>query len=278
MADTEGDFNIFVGTETGLLKGVSVNPKSNIAKNFHNLKNGLSREEEITCMSWGDQNEILLGLRNQTVKIFDTSDKCFVGNIDVSSQGQENFGPLRGVDRVDGAILTAAESGTVTLWRDPAENRLSFNTIDVELNSSGKLKKNDFETEEAREKHLVTLKAGRSLCKLRTNKMQKNLIATGGKENDVQLWDLNRPEEPVFRAKNVKPDFLELRVPVWVNDLCFPDPEKVHSLATVNRHGQIRLYDTRKSSERRRPIMELTFPDETLTAICPVPNPNQVGV
>ena len=30
------------------------------------------------------------------------------------------------------------------------------------------------------------------------------LIATGGKENDLKIWDGNKPEKPVFQAKNVK--------------------------------------------------------------------------
>ena len=52
------------------------------------------------------------------------------------------------------------------------------------------------------------------------------------------------PDSPVFRAKNVKPDFLELRVPVWVNDLCFPDalePGNIESILQVAAEGGKRL-------------------------------------
>ena len=58
------DFNIFVGAETGLLKGVCIDPKLNLAKNFSNM-HSLERKHEITAMSWGndeEQNEILLGI------------------------------------------------------------------------------------------------------------------------------------------------------------------------------------------------------------------------
>ena len=72
-------------------------------------------------------------------------------------------------------------------------DRISFNTINVEVESSGKLKKNAFDTEEERHKHLVTLKAGRQLCRMRPSPADSNIIATGGKENDIQVWDLNRP-------------------------------------------------------------------------------------
>jgi hypothetical protein len=69
----------------------------------------------------------------------------------------------------------------------------------------------------------------------------KTQIATGGKENRLQLWDVCRPDaSPVFAAKNVKPDTLQLRVPVWVTDICFPDALSPSSVATVSRYGHIR--------------------------------------
>ena len=65
-------------------------------------------------------------------------------------------------------------------------------------------------------------------------------VATGGKENDLKVWDGNKPEKPVFQAKNVNQntfskntylflfsryqvqnDWLDLRVPVWVSQVCF---------------------------------------------------------
>ena len=67
--DAEVDFNVFVGAETGILKGVNVHSKGNIVKNFHNLKS-LDKQFEITCASFGDgEGEILMGLRNQSVKV-----------------------------------------------------------------------------------------------------------------------------------------------------------------------------------------------------------------
>ena len=38
---------------------------------------------------------------------------------------------------------------------------------------------------------------------MRQNPFEKHLYATGGEENDLKLWDLNRPGEAVFKAKNV---------------------------------------------------------------------------
>ena len=76
------DFNVFVGAETGILKGVNVNQKATISKNFHNLSN-LQKDFEITCMSFGEsENEILLGLRNQTVKVYDVQFRSFSQSLD----------------------------------------------------------------------------------------------------------------------------------------------------------------------------------------------------
>jgi hypothetical protein len=36
--EAQMDFNVFVGAETGILKGINVNRKTNICKNFHNIK------------------------------------------------------------------------------------------------------------------------------------------------------------------------------------------------------------------------------------------------
>ena len=78
----ELDFNVFVGAETGILKGINVNKKATITKNFHNLSK-LEKEFEITCLSFGEsENEILLGLRNQTVKVYDVQYRSFSQSLD----------------------------------------------------------------------------------------------------------------------------------------------------------------------------------------------------
>ena len=55
-----------------------------------------------------------------------------------------------------------------------------------------------------------------------------NLFALGGRENDLQIWDLNQ-KKCIWKAKNVKHDTLSLRVPIWVTDLAYvnQDPNKI---------------------------------------------------
>ena len=105
-----------------------------------------------------------------------------------------------------------------------------------------------------REKHKVQMRAGKNLSRMRQNTFDKKIIGVGGKEVELQVWDLTRPDIYLFRAKNVKPDNLCLRQEVWVSDLSFTSKDTV---AVCSKHGQIRLYDMR--TEKRRPVMELSW-------------------
>ena len=44
---------------------------------------------------------------------------------------------------------------------------------------------------------------GSPLSAVRQNPLCASQVGTGGQKNDLKVWDLNRPEEPIFRAKNV---------------------------------------------------------------------------
>ena len=83
----------------------------------------------------------------------------------------------------------------------------------------GKLKKSSDLSEEERTKHCVKLSEGKELSRMRQCNFSKNIVGVGGKEVELQLWDLNKVEEPLFRSKNVKQDMLCLRQPVWISDL-----------------------------------------------------------
>lgn len=64
-------------------------------------------------------------------------------------------------------------------------------------------------------------------------------IFTGGNENDLKLWRIGETE-PVFQAKNLPNDWLQLRQPVWVADLCFLPASGGAVVATCSRYGYVR--------------------------------------
>ena len=47
------------------------------------------------------------------------------------------------------------------------------------------------------------IKVGDNIARMRQNPFQLSQVATGGEENTLKLWDLNKPNQPVFKAKNV---------------------------------------------------------------------------
>merc|ERR1719509_306041 len=195
-------------------------------------------------MSYGEnEDEIMMGLRNQTVKIYEPKFKAFAECIETKA----GEGPLVGITRFDGAILTAVESGTVKFWR--YKEPFSFDPIDTEVNNSGKLKNpnNEWENEEEKLSHASELKAGRLLTRMRQDKTEKNIIATGGKENDLQVWDLNSPKEPVFRAKNVAADQLE-----WEEK---GEMEACTAIAAGTDENQVIVGSSQGKWRRARPLL-----------------------
>ncbi|XP_023650867.2 WD repeat-containing protein 74 [Paramormyrops kingsleyae] len=228
MAEKSRVCSVWVGSETGILKGVSLAKKQ--AFNFCEM-NCLSRDQEVCVLCWGDaqETEVLVGCSNGELKTFSTEKGLFT---ETRQCGQSDEGKFTGLAVADSALVTSVESGLVKVWKDGA-------TKPVEIN------------------------AGRSVCRMRQNALQRHHVATGGKENGLKVWDLERPDVPVFTAKNVRNDWLDLRVPEWVRDLAFiPDSEKI---VTCTGHHQVRVYDP--ASPQRRPVLEAQFGEYPLTAL-----------
>ena len=59
----------------------------------------LDKKDEISAMSWGDseQNDILIGTKEQNVKIYDTDFKAFASSI----PARQGSGPIVGISRYE---------------------------------------------------------------------------------------------------------------------------------------------------------------------------------
>lgn len=68
----------------------------------------------------------------------------------------------------------------------------------------------------------------------------------------------------IFKAKNVKNDHLDLRVPVWNTDLVFLSQFDFTRVAVGTRHHQIRVYDTKGA---RRPAVDVEVGDMPVVAM-----------
>ncbi|KAM4617306.1 WD repeat-containing protein 74 [Discoglossus pictus] len=228
--------HVWVGTETGILKGINLQKKQ--ATNYTEV-NSLNRGQEITALCWGDpeESEVLLGCRDGTVRVF-SAEKSKFTEIHECPGGE---GAFQGLAILDNAVITCVESGLLKVWREGAN---------------------------------VEVQVGAGVQRMRQCTAQRHQVATGGKENDLKIWDLQKPEEPIFRAKNVRNDWLDLRVPVWIRDLDFiPESDKV---VTGTSYHQVRIYDP--SCPQRRPVLEVLFDEDPITALSVAPDGRSVVV
>ncbi|CAK9810269.1 WD repeat-containing protein 74 [Anthophora quadrimaculata] len=235
------DFDIYVGGKSGVFKGVKLNKKECEMKNIQNLVS-ITDNDEVTSISWGndEEKEILLGCGvkdTRSVKVYDTECSTFT----CSFYCNIGTGSINGISRYDEAILTAVHSGEVKLWRFKEEDQ-------------------------------ILIKAGENLNKMRHSKINKDIIATGGENHKLKLFDLNRQEQ-IFLEKSLPHDWLELEVPVWISDIEFlPGTQQI---VTVGRYGHVHLYDPKA---QRRPMINLEMVNEPLTTLSIVPREKQIIV
>uniref|UniRef100_A0A224YY90 Ribosome biogenesis protein NSA1 n=1 Tax=Rhipicephalus zambeziensis TaxID=60191 RepID=A0A224YY90_9ACAR len=231
-------YHVFVGAETGLLKGV--NTEKRTFANLNSLQE-VSKSNEITCLRWKDdsESEIYAGIRSQTVKTFCPNSGICKDVFEV--KGGE--GPIKGLGVVNSNLVTCVSSGLLRVWAKDGSTQA--------------------ETE-----------VGADVFRMRQHPRKEGMVATGGKENELKLWDLENLQKPVFTAKNVRNDFLDLRVPVWVTDMDFMnDSEKI---IAITGHHQVRVYDP--NSRQRRPVVDFEFDEYPLTCLSLTPRPEQVVV
>jgi hypothetical protein len=81
-----------------------------------------------------------------------------------------------------------------------------------------------------------------------------NIFASGGNNNDVQLWDVSTGTRK-WAAKNVPHDEVRLAVPIWITAISFFSAESTcgsNVIATGTAYKHVRLYDIRV---KRQPIL-----------------------
>ncbi|KAM3717584.1 WD repeat-containing protein [Dirofilaria immitis] len=226
----------FVGASTGALKGISF--KDNAFSNVNEIASLKPKQDEITCMSWAseDQTELLTAQMDKQLRLFDTTSNSYTTLFTLGN----GSGAIKGIKRTSmGTYISAVESGELSISSPSGET-------------------------------VKELNAGNNLIVMVPNNEREGHYATGGKENPLKIWDVEKGEK-IFTAKNVRPDELQLRVPIWVNDIRFIP--KSQNVVTVTGKHQIRLYDPRT---QRRPIKELEWAEEPLTAMSLCRNEMQI--
>lgn len=100
---------------------------------------------------------------------------------------------------------------------------------------------------------------------MRVHPKYPNIFATGGDERQLCVWDISKPQTtapnsdenqlkiitPIWQAKNVPNDYLDMRVPIWITDIQWLSVESYSQLATSTAYHSIRAYDLKQ----RKPIL-----------------------
>lgn len=228
----------FVGSSTGVLKGLKMVNSTfvnyRVPKKLHDvedLQTSSTMNIPITtlCFTGEDQTEILVGRKNGQVDLFNTSTETFSQLFPIAEEDKW----IKGIHSVQNFhILTGTASGHLAVW-NPSGERLSK----------------------------PEWTAGDSLLTLQMA-CGNAIFATGGRENPLKLWNIE-DGKCIFTAKNVRPDMLELRVPVCVTNCRFIN-NSTNCVITSTENAQIRLYDTRV---QRRPTIQQTWLDEPIQAL-----------
>ena len=227
---------IWAGSELGYLK--SVDPSKNIIRNYGEL-NEEGRLRAPTTLTWSDAREegIICGTKSGLIRTFITDAETF-------SESSRECGeaPITGIIVHNESTLACNTKGSVSIWDG---NNL---TLQKEI--------------------------GDNICTVKQNKKQKNYVAFGGKENNLKLFDIEHMEKPMFIAKNVRNDSLDLRQAVWVTAIDFIDGEDCKIIVGTGHH-KVQIYDTRK---QRRPVDEVLWEENPITSISLAANGNDLIV
>ncbi|KAI8817358.1 uncharacterized protein EV422DRAFT_221645 [Fimicolochytrium jonesii] len=172
-----------------------------------------------------------------------------------------------GLHDVEGTLVACTDLGFVHIIPSPESNA-----------PTSPLPSGTFTTS-----HALTFRA-------RLHPQHTHLLATGGDECDLTIWNLaeqfpNTTTEETsttppptqltahWTSRNVKNDFLNIRVPVWITELAFLDSTATRLIVGTGHH-QIRIYDTTLA---RRPIVDITVGTHPIRslAVYPVDNASE---
>jgi ribosome biogenesis protein NSA1 len=91
-----------------------------------------------------------------------------------------------------------------------------------------------------------------------------NIASFGGRENDIEQWDMNT-NAVIWSAKNVPHDKLSLRVPIWITALDFLTLDKnPNQIVSGTGYKHVRIYDTRV---KRQPMLSMDIGDFRVTSV-----------
>lgn len=218
---------IWVGSELGSIKSVCIEKNT-----VENLTDAVEpdRTKASCVLNWTDENEtkILVGTKNGMIRTLEVESGTFEDYL----QDCEDS-PIVGLNSCGNNIISCTEKGKLSVFKE--QERISENIV------------------------------GDHIQKMKQNPFDQQFVATGGKENNLKVFDVENLDKSIFAAKNVKNDMLDLRVPIWVTDIDFINgDEKNARIITGTGDHCIKVYDPRK---QRRPVVDISWQEYPITCI-----------
>lgn len=236
---------IVSGDETGLLKVVELRRKQLLSRCGEQ-----SRSRQISHLAWLPQPGDADDIATSSSKCVSLSKAGVVEVWDTTTANRMHKCVNAGANPVllacrRGGFLTCAQDGVVRLFSQAA--------TDAAVEHAGSR----------------TFSVGPDIYAAALHR--DGSLAVGGKEHDVTVWDSEKGVE-AWRARNVMPSKLDLRVPVWVRGISFlrdvgsGDPAAVspNLLAAVSSYKHVRLYDIRAG---QRPVQSVEMGEHPFTCI-----------
>lgn len=241
QAATNQPMDVWIGSDLGIVKSSKLSTGTFLN---HGKLEGITKTDSISSMAWHGEGEsqILVGRQNGVVKCFDTSSQTLIdsGTACILDSKVVGVASLLG----DGSMCAAVgESGMLRVWT----GGLTEQTVDRTI--------------------------GDNICCMAVSSDGKHLAA-GGKENNLKVWAVDQLEEKqaAFQAKNVKNDFLNLRVPVHVTSTAFLGDDSGKVVTGTNFH-QLRMYDPKT---QKRPVLDAEWHEHPITSCAVLPDNNRV--
>ncbi|CAB3231847.1 unnamed protein product [Arctia plantaginis] len=228
LISEDKEVEIFVASKIGSFKHIKYHTDhtKNTKKCIENLVEikTLQKDDGITWMEWGNKERTEILIGRKNQQV---QVYDILEGFTKSYTADFSNGDIVGLGRYKRRLIAGLSSGVVKIWSKKSEELVNVGKIDrMRVYEDG------------------------------------DVFATGGEENDLKIWRIGEPT-PIFVAKNLPHDWLQLRRPVWVSDLCFLNNEGGNVVAVCSRHGYVRLYDTRA---QRRPVTSVDF--EKMAATC----------
>uniref|UniRef100_A0A0K0F696 WD_REPEATS_REGION domain-containing protein n=1 Tax=Strongyloides venezuelensis TaxID=75913 RepID=A0A0K0F696_STRVS len=222
--------DVYVGTLTGTIKALSF--KQETFTNLNEVNELNPKQDEVVRMAFADKdkNDFLFVTRGKKFNYYN----FLCNSVSTIFEKKDTLkGDVCGVAvNSNSEILTVTSNGDILLLDNDGENKLSEWNIGSGLQAFTTDHFNDF-----------------------------SIFATGGKENDLKVWDLSTKEKK-FEARNVKHDSLNLRVPVNILNICFVGSDD--KIVTSTKNHKIRMYDTKA---QQRPVIDISWLENPITAM-----------